>query len=211
MRLMIDTASLQEIEEAMTWGIDAVTANATMYRKEAITLYEFLTHVEALPHSFLCAEVIGSYEEMYKQALSLHEQYPDVVIKINYSAEGLRLAAALSRKQITTAMTLIFTVSQAVLAVQSGCRYIFCFVGRNDENGQDGLQVLNRICHATAGSDVHVVGASIKNLHQLEEAAVMGVSYAALSFHLLKKTMENTLTISGSRMFEDDWNQLKNL
>lgn len=98
MRLMIDTASLQEIEEAMTWGIDAVTANATMYRKEAITLYEFLTHVEALPHSFLSAEVIGSYEEMYKQALSLHEQYPDVVIKINYSAEGLRLAGCIEQE-----------------------------------------------------------------------------------------------------------------
>lgn len=211
MKFMIDSASPQDIAFAMSLGIDAITANATMYKHAGMGKAAFLQMAKSYQPEFYSMEVMGdSVEDMLKEAVSIHETFPDVVIKINFSKEGLQLAKQLHQKGITTAMTLIFTLNQALLAMNAGCAYIFPFLGRNEEAGYDGYSVIKdivEVCHLQH-KHTKIVAASIKNIRQMEQLAKLGVDYAAVPAALLEKAMFHPLTISGAQTFENDWKQV---
>ena len=157
MQYLIDTADPNEIEEVMAYGIDGITANTTMYRRQGIGVRSFVARWAERKPSFLSGEVIGSFEQMEEQAKELLAIDPDIVIKINFSKEGLRLAHRLHQQGVRTAMTLLFTVTQAVAAMQAGCDYLFFFIGRNEEQGWDGMEAIAQLqalvdaCRAEGG------------------------------------------------------------
>ena len=146
MKFLIDTANKNHIEHALSLGIVGITSNPSMYAKEKTGILDFIKYANSLNAEILTCEVMGdSVEEMYQQALKIRQVNEDIIIKINFSENGLELAKKLKLDGFKTAMTLIFNVNQATLAINSGADYLFFFIGRNDENGYDGLLNLKNI------------------------------------------------------------------
>lgn len=208
MKYLIDSANRKQIDEVLSMGINGVTANPSMYKKNGEEFYDFLREYAGRNLSFLSGEVMGdSVEAMLEEVDSIRQISKDIVIKISFSKEGLALCSLLHKRGIKTAMTLIFTISQAVAALEAGADYLFPFVGRNDEYGNDGLEFVKALQQlvSASGSQTKVVAASVKNLHQLEELAKAHVDYAAISYELYMKSLCHPLTESGYQQFKADW------
>lgn len=208
MKYIIDSASPEEIKEAMELGACGITANPSMYLKNSQMLLSFLQFCSTMKPYFLTGEVMSStLEEMEEEVQRIQEINPDIIIKLNFSKNTLKLCRRLKKRGIKTAMTLIFTVSQAAAAISAGADYLFPFIGRSDEYGLDGLKLIRNIQMMVDrhGYPVLVVAASVKNLRQLEEAAVTGVPYAAIPYALYRKALEHPLTDQGAQDFERDW------
>lgn len=211
MKYIIDTANLNEIKEALSLGVYGVTANPSMYLKEQIKFYDFLREVNSLNPNFLSAEAMGSsLEEMLSNVDSILSINPNIIIKINFSSLGLKLVNILSKKKIKTAVTLIFNITQATLAINAGADYIFPFIGRNDAIGISGLKTLNDICTIIKENNysTKVVAASIKNVYHLQEAALAGAHYVAVNHSTLKQALFHELTVQGEKKFIEDWKNL---
>lgn len=209
MKYLIDSANRKEIEEVMAYGIEGITANTTMYRKNNIGVQAFVKEWAKREPAFLSGEVIGTYEEMLQQAKQLVAIDPAIVIKINFSKDGLRLANTLHKQGVTTAMTLLFTVTQATAAIQAGCKYLFFFIGRNEEQGSDGMEAITELQKMidSRGYHVYVVAASIKNLFQLEQIARNHIAYAAIPYALYIRSLQHPLTESGAKTFVLDYQE----
>ena len=208
MQYFIDSANKQEIEEVLLYGIKGITANTTMYRNNHIGVRAFVQEWSKKEPAFLSGEVIGTYEEMIEQAENLLAIYPKTVIKINFSKDGLRLASYLHEKGVRTAMTLLFTVTQAVAAIQAGCDYLFFFIGRNEEYGSDAMRILSDMQQMIEAKRYPIkTAASIKNLFQLEQLARHHVSYAAIPYALYMRSLQHPLTESGAKTFIKDYQE----
>ena len=207
MLYLIDSGNYDEINDALAIGAQGVTANTSMYLKNEISLKEFINYYSKKKLNFLSAEVIGTYEEMLSQALEFHKMNNNIVIKINFSKDGLRLVKELKQQGIKTAMSLLFTINQAVAAINAGCDYLFIFIGRNEENGSDGLCAIEKIQNIINSHNYSskVVAASIKNLYQLEQLANLKIDYAAIPYNLYIKSLSHPLTDSGAKTFENDY------
>ena len=207
MLYLIDDANTEHIEEALSLGACGITSNTSMYKKENVTLPEFINRYKNYDVTFLSAEVIGTYESMLAQAKELVAMNPNIVIKINFSKDGLRLTKTLHKEGIHTALTLVFTTSQALAAINAGCDYIFFFIGRNEEIGVDGLSIIADIQEmiSTKGYKTKLVAASIKHLYHLEQLATLHIDYAAIPYNLYMKSLEHPLTSSGTKTFVEDY------
>lgn len=211
MRYIIDSANDDQIREALSMGACGVTANPTMYRKNKQNFYEFLTRYASMKLPFLSGEIMGSsLEEMRREAQAVHAIHPGIVMKLNFSRESLMLCRELHQKGIPTAVTLIFTVAQANAAINAGADYLFPFVGRTEEYGLDGIELVTSIQRMADQKKERfsVVAASVKNLRQLESLARAGVDYAAISYELYCKSLQHPLTDQGAAAFRDDWDSL---
>lgn len=208
MRYIIDSANRQEVDKALSLGIQGVTANPTMYAAQGESFYQFIEHYAHRELGFLSGELMGeSVDDMLAEANRLLEIDEQIVMKINYSEAGLEVCSRLAEKGIKTALTLVFTIPQATAALQTGVDYLFAFIGRNDEYGNDGLRFVKDLQKIIKdnGYSTKVVAASIKNLHQLEEIAVAGIDFAAIPYDLYMKSLQHPLTESGKAKFEEDW------
>jgi transaldolase len=211
---IIDTANDEEIKESLSLGINGVTANSSMYLKNNTNFYGFLKEYSSKNLDFLSGEVMGdTFEDMVEEVNKIQEIDNSIVIKINFSEEGLKLCKYLKEKGIKSAMTLIFNVAQAVAAINAGADYLFVFIGRNDDNGNDGLSIIESIQSIVKEKDykTKVVAASIKNLYQLERLSTIGIDFAAIPYNLYTKSLYHPLTESGSATFKEDWQSLKNI
>lgn len=212
MRYLIDSANLKEIEEAVSMGVYGITANPSMYRQNGQPFYPFLQACLKWELPFLSGEVMGpSVDKMLDEAERILAINPNIVIKIGFSREGLKVCRILTKKGISCAMTLIFTVGQAVAAIGAGAAWLFVFVGRTDEYGGNGLELVASIQRMvlTGKYPVRIVAASIKNLHQLESLAAAGTDCAAIPYALFEKSLCHPLTESGMSAFESDWKYVR--
>ena len=211
MLYLIDDANISHIEEALSFGVCGITANTSMYKKEETSIQDFIRKVQHYDVSFLSAEVIGSYEEMLAQAQLYLVENPNIVIKINFSKDGLRLTKTLSKQGVSTALTLVFTLSQAVAAINAGCDYIFFFIGRNEDIGVDALSIIADIQDLidTKRYKTKLVAASIKHLHHLEKLAMLHIDYAAIPYDLYMKSLVHPLSNSGAETFIKDFQAFK--
>lgn len=211
MKYMIDSADLKEIEEAAAMGVYGITANPSMYLKCGQPFYPFLRACLKWRTPFLSGEVMETtMEKMLPEAERILAIDPGIVIKINFSKEGLKLCRYLSQKGVRCAVTLIFTIAQAAAAAEAGASYVFPFVGRTDEYGADGLKLVLSVQRMLRAHNepTNVVAASIKNLRQLEELAAAGVDYAAVSYALFERALCHPLTESGLEAFQADWKEV---
>lgn len=177
MKFFLDTADLDEIREAVSWGVIAgVTTNPTLFAKTGGKLADFEGHIgkicELCPGLPVSAESCAETAEgMIEDARRLAAIADNVVIKLPVSPEGLAATHALAQEGIAVNMTLVFTVPQALLAARAGARYVSPFVGRFDDIAEDGVAQLAQVCDAIHGYDfgheVEIIGASIRTAHHV--------------------------------------------
>lgn len=210
MLYFIDSANKEQIEDALSTGACGITANPSMYRKEQTSISSFMDAYTNKQLSFFSIEVIGTYDAMLTQATDILKKDRNIVIKLNFSKDSLRLTRELHAQGYRTALTLVFTMAQAVAAINAGCDYIFFFIGRNEETGKDALTVISAIQQMISEKyyKTKLVAASIKNLYQLEMLAELRIDYAAIPYDLYIKSLYHPLSESGAAAFLEDFTQL---
>lgn len=207
MRLFIDTANLDEIKEAASWGVvSGVTTNPSLIAKEGRDLKEVITEITSLVDGPISAEVNeGKAEDMIAQALELAKIHKNIVIKLPMTMEGIKACKELTDKGIKTNVTLIFSVHQALIACEAGATYISPFMGRMDDIGLDSTKLIEDISQLILNYryDTQIIAASIRNVSHIETAALAGADIATIPFKVMVKMVEHPLTTAGLKIFAD--------
>lgn len=207
MRLFIDTANIEEIKEASKWGvISGVTTNPSLIAKEGRDLKEVISEIVNLVDGPISAEVTeGKAEDMIAEARVLAKIHKNIVIKLPMTPDGVKACSILTSEGIHTNVTLIFSVSQALMAMEAGATYISPFMGRMDDAGFDSKKLIEDIVTVVAnyGYDTQIIAASIRNLEHINVAATAGSDIATIPFKVLKSMFVHPLTTAGLKIFAD--------
>jgi transaldolase len=212
-KLFLDTANIQEIREAVALGaINGVTTNPSLAAKENIGDLESyktaIISITKLINGPISVEVTAADTmQMVQQAEEIANWHPNVVVKIPSTLDGFRAMAAITRQGIAVNQTLCFSVNQAILGAQAGARYVSPFVGRLDDEGQDGMQVVADIVEVfhKHGIKTQVLAASIRHPLHVVAAAKVGADVATLPFKVLIQMAQHSLTDIGMARFMKDW------
>ena len=222
MRIFLDTADLDEIRQAASWGAcDGVTTNPSLHARAvaeeggaAMPYRERVLRIADLVDGPISAECVSRTEpELIAEARELASWHERVVVKIPIDAAGLAAIRAVSREGIPVNTTLIFSLNQAVLAARAGAAYVSPFVGRLDDVGQDGMrlvedavEVLDRFHLPT-----QVIAASLRGPQHAARCALAGAHIATLPFNVLRQMLGHPLTDKGIEAFLSDWREAEAL
>lgn len=218
MKFFLDTADLDEIEEAASWGVLAgVTTNPTLYARTGGKLDDFHNHIkricEIVDGPVSAESVAMTRDEMIRDGRELAALADNVVVKLPTMIEGLAATKQLAAEGIPVNMTLCFTVPQAIMAARAGARYISPFVGRFDDIAEDGISQLADVVAAVNnydfGHDVEIIAASVRSANHVTQAALMGADIATVPFAALKKCVQHPLTDRGLDAFMKDWEKVQ--
>ena len=213
MKFFIDTANVEEIKDIATWGIlDGVTTNPSLIAKEGRVFEEVIKEITEIVDGPISAEVIGlTADEMIKEADELVKIHENIVIKIPMTEEGLKAVKVLSEKSIKTNVTLVFSANQALLAAKAGASYVSPFLGRLDDIGHDGMDLIREIVDIfdIFGIDTEVIAASVRNTLHVTNAALAGSHIATIPYGVFKQMLKHPLTDSGIERFLKDWENAK--
>jgi transaldolase len=209
MKFFIDTANIDEIREANDMGmVDGVTTNPSLIAKEGRDFKEIITDICAIVDGPISAEVISLDEAgMVKEARELAAIHKNIVVKIPMTVDGLKAVRTLSREEIGTNVTLVFSPLQALMAAKAGATYVSPFIGRLDDLSQDGLVLVDQIVTIYENYDyeTEVIVASVRNPLHVLESALMGADIATIPFNVLSKLAGHPLTDKGIAAFLADW------
>ena len=211
MKIFVDTGDVAEVKQAAEWGIvDGVTTNPTLIAKSGHGFKETVLKIcEILPHGDISAEVVATdYDQMLKEALEIHSWHPQIVVKVPLIEPGVKLVKTLSDRGIRTNVTLVFSVSQALLAAKAGATFISNFVGRVDDISAEGMEAVAETVQMveTYGYDSQVLVASIRHPLHVVQAVQAGAHISTMPFKILQMLFKHPLTDSGLKRFLDDWN-----
>lgn len=208
MKIFIDSASVDEIREAAALGVlDGVTTNPSLVAKVGRPMREVLAEICEIVRGPVSGEVIATdYAGMLDEARDLAAIAPNMVIKIPLIADGLRAVKTLTEEGIHTNVTLCFSPLQALLAAKAGATYISPFVGRLDDVGHDGMEVVAQIveCYRNYDLDTEVLVASVRTPTHVREAVSMGADVATIPLKVIHQLIRHPLTDVGLRRFLDD-------
>ncbi len=209
MKLYLDTANVEEIRQAAEWGvISGVTTNPSLAAKEDQDFNTILSSICELVDGPISAEVISlEYEGMLKEARKLAGVHNNVVVKIPIVPEGMRAVKTLAAEGIKVNVTLIFSVNQALLAARAGAAYISPFLGRLDDIGHNGVELVRDIVDMIDlhDLDAEVIAASIRHTEHVPAVALAGSHIATLPFKVLEQMFKHPLTDIGIEKFISDW------
>ena len=211
MKIFLDTANVEEIREAMSWGVlDGVTTNPSLVAKEGRDFRSLLLEICSIVNGPVSAEVVGTtLDEMLMEGRSLARIHENIVVKIPLIIEGLKAVKALTSEGIQVNVTLCFSASQALLAAKAGATYISPFVGRLDDISHQGLEVVRDIktIYSQHGLPTKILAASIRDLELLRIVAAAGAHYATLPPAVFWEyiSFSPELTIEGQKQFLQDW------
>jgi len=213
MKLFIDTANLEEIKTAVSYGvIDGVTTNPTLLSREKNEPASQLEKICKIVNGPVSAEVtVLDSEGMVKEAKELSKIASNIVIKIPSTIEGLKATKELASLGIKTNLTLCFSVSQALLVAKAGAAYVSPFVGRLDDISSEGMALVNdiKLIYSNYGISTQIIVASVRHPMHFIEAARIGADIATVPFSVIGKLMKHPLTDIGIKRFMDDWGKLK--
>lgn len=212
MKLFVDTGNLDEVAKAAEWGIlDGVTTNPTLIAQSGKGFKETVLKIcDLVPEGDISAEVVATeYDAMLKEALEIASWHPQIVVKVPLIPDGIRLVSTLSDKGIRTNVTLVFTVSQALLAAKAGATFISNFVGRVDDISGDGMEAVSATVQMVEnyGYSSEVLVASVRHPLHVVQAVEAGAHIATMPFKVMEMLFKHPLTDSGLRRFLDDWNK----
>jgi transaldolase len=211
MKFFIDTADVNEIREASSWGlVDGVTTNPSLMSKTGRPYAEVLREICEIVDGPISAEVVATEASaMLDEGEKLARIHPNIVVKCPLIAEGLKATRTLSKRGIRVNVTLIFTPLQALAAAKCGATYLSPFVGRLDDIGQDGFQIVEQMVRILSNYDypAQVLVASVRNLTHLLRAAEIGAHVATVPFGVLKQILHHPLTDKGLDAFLADWHK----
>lgn len=209
MKLWLDTANIDEIHEINAWGVLAgVTTNPTLAAKEGVPFEQRLKEIAAEVDGPVCGEVISTEREgMVAEGLKLVDIAPNIVVKAPVTPDGYAAVAELSKRGIKTNMTLCFSPTQAILAAEAGATYISPFLGRVDDIGNDGINLLSEIVeiYRVQGYTTYVLAASLRSPQHVVDSAKAGADVATLPHSVFKALVKHPLTDIGLKRFLDDW------
>ena len=206
MKLFLDTADVEEIKAADKTGlIDGVTTNPSLVAKEGKSPDDLYKSIIDLGISDVSMEVMGDHDQMRDQAMQLYTVYKEAAtIKLPMNVEGLQVCQELNELGIRTNVTLIFNAAQAVLAAKAGATYVSPFVGRIDDQGYAGLEVVRSIAtlYAQQRQDTQVLAASIRTPHRAVRSFYNGASIATVPPKVFWQMYNHILTDKGLEIFE---------
>ena len=209
MKLFIDTANVDEIRKANDMGIICgVTTNPSLIAKEGRVFEEVVKEITEIVDGPISAEVTAmDAPTMVEQAIPLSKIHPNIVIKIPMCAEGLKACKELTKMGIKTNVTLIFSSAQALLAARAGATYVSPFLGRLDDIGMNGMNLIEEIVTIfdTHGIDTEIIAASIRHPIHVVDAAMAGAHIATVPYKVLMQMIHHPLTDSGIERFLKDW------
>ena len=210
MKFFIDTANLEEIKEAHALGVLAgVTTNPSLVAKEkGVSFHERLQEITALVPGSVSAEVIAlDAEGMIREGKELAAIAPNITVKVPMTPEGLKAVHALTQEGIKTNVTLIFNANQALLAARAGATYVSPFIGRLDDIGQNGLDLIAEIAEIFAIHDIdtEIIAASVRHPQHVTQAALRGAHIATVPYKVILQLCKHPLTDKGIEAFLKDW------
>ena len=209
MKIFIDSADLDEIREAASWGIiDGVTTNPSLIAK---TGRDFRSTIEEIcqivdgPISAECVEM--EHEAMLAEARELSKIHSNIIIKIPLTTEGLKTVKVLSSEGIQTNVTLCFSAAQGLLAAKAGATYLSPFIGRLDDISHIGMELIDELVQIfdTHLLETQVLAASIRGPRHVVDSALAGAHVATIPFDVLSKLVHHPLTDKGIAKFLADW------
>jgi transaldolase len=213
MKIFLDTANLDQIKEAASWGIlDGVTTNPTLVSKENLKFEDLIREICRIVPGPVSVECVSTgSKEIIKEAQALAKLADNVVVKIPICIEGLKATKVLSGEGIKVNTTLVFSPNQALLAAKAGSRFVSPFIGRLDDISQEGMELVEKIMAIfnNYGFETEVIVASIRHPLHILEAALIGADIATVPFAVLEKIVLHPLTDIGMEKFLKDWNKVK--
>jgi transaldolase len=208
-KFFLDTANIDEIKAAHAMGqVDGVTTNPSLIAKEGRDFKQVVKEICSIVSGPVSAEVIAlDYETMIKEAHEYVTWAPNVIIKLPLTENGLRAVRTLHDEGHKTNVTLCFSANQALLAARAGATYISPFVGRLDDIGQDGMQLIEEILeiYSNYGYETQVLVASIRHPIHVTQAARLGAHVGTMPFKILQQMFHHPLTDLGIEKFLSDW------
>ncbi len=209
MKLFIDTANTSDIRKANELGvICGVTTNPSLIAKEGLVFEEVIKEITEIVDGPISAEVISlEADKMVEEAIELAKIHKNIVIKLPMTLEGLKATKQLTAKGIHTNVTLIFSATQALLAARAGATYVSPFLGRLDDVGTEGMQLVRDIAEIFAIHDIQteIIAASIRNPLHVIDSAKAGAHIATIPYNVIVQMTKHPLTDAGIERFLQDW------
>jgi len=210
MKFFIDTANLEEIKKVAEMGlVDGVTTNPSLLAKEGKSFKQTILEICSMVDGPVSAEVVSAHsaDEMLKEAHTVSSWHPNVVVKVPFGQEGVKVIRQLSKEGIKVNVTLLFTLTQALIAAKAGATYLSNFVGRVDDLSTEGMvavyDTVNMVKEYDFASEVLV--ASVRSPMHIVEAVRAGAHVATVPYKVLEQMYKHPLTDSGLKSFTDDW------
>lgn len=209
MKFFLDTANVAEIKRINELGlVDGVTTNPSLIAKEGRPFEEVVKEICSVVEGPVSAEVIGlEKDQMIEEGRKLAKWADNIVVKIPMTEAGLGAIKVLASEGIKTNCTLIFSVAQGLMAAKAGATYISPFIGRIDDIGEDGMELIEnlRIVLDNYGLDTEIIAASVRTIGHMEQAALVGSDIATIPGTLFPKLWSHPLTDRGIEGFLSDW------
>ncbi|MDA1592412.1 fructose-6-phosphate aldolase [Bacillus cereus group sp. TH225LC] len=209
MKFFIDTANINEIKEANALGVLAgVTTNPSLVAKEGVDFHERIREICNVVEGPVSAEVISlEADKMIEEGKELAKIAPNVVVKVPMTIEGLKAVKAFSDLGIRTNVTLVFSAVQALLAARAGATYVSPFLGRLDDIGHNGMDLIRQIAEIFAihGIETEIIAASVRHSVHVTDAALNGAHIATIPANVIASLVKHPLTDQGIEKFLADW------
>ncbi|KHE90483.1 MAG: fructose-6-phosphate aldolase [Candidatus Scalindua rubra] len=212
MKFFIDTADVNEIREAESLGIlDGVTTNPTLVSKTGRPFRETIEEICTIVKGPVSAEVVSTETEaIIKEGRDLAKIADNIVVKVPLIKDGLKAVKVLTSEGIKVNVTLCFSSNQALLAAKVGATYISPFVGRLDDKGHTGMEVVDEIrtIYDNYDFDTEIIVASVRTPLHVRDAALMGADIATIPLEVFNKIVQHPLTDAGLKSFLADWEKV---
>ena len=209
MKFFLDTAVVDEIKELADYGlVDGITTNPSLIKKSGRDIRDVLTQICEIISGPVSAEVVATdYGSMINEAEKLKTIAENIVIKLPMTMDGLKACKTLSEQNVSTNVTLCFSAAQALLAAKVRATYVSPFIGRLDDIGQEGMQLINEIIEIYRAQNFRtkVLVASIRSPSHVVHSARLGADVVTISPSIMKQLIKHPLTDSGIETFLSDW------
>jgi len=212
MQFFIDTAKVEEIREANSWGIlDGVTTNPTHIADAGSPFLEVIKEICSIVDGPISAEAVSlDAKGMVEEAQKLVKISPNIVVKIPLIREGIKAIKILSKEGIKTNATLVFSANQALLAAKVGATYVSPFIGRLDAVSHIGMDIVHQMRNIYKNYDftTKIIVAAVRHPKHVLEAALAGADVTTMRFHIMEALFEHPLTDTGLKQFLADWKKV---
>ncbi|WP_394273927.1 fructose-6-phosphate aldolase [Peptoniphilus lacydonensis] len=213
MKFFIDTADIEEIREINSWGvISGVTTNPSLIAKNGGIFEDVIEEITKIVDGDISAEVISTdLDGILREARKLSKISKNIVVKIPMIEEGLKAVKILKEEGIRTNVTLVFSLSQAILAANAGATYVSPFMGRLDDIGDSGIKLVEDISEVfkNYNYETKIIVASIRHINHVELVAKSGADIATIPYRIFKEMIKHNLTDSGLERFLEDFKNVK--
>ncbi len=209
MKFFIDTANVDQIRVAADMGVlDGVTTNPSLMSKESGTFNEILDEICSIVDGPVSAEIVATeHEKMVPEAIELSKIHPNIVVKVPLTRDGVKTLKSLSEAGVKTNATLVFSSNQALLAAKAGATFVSPFIGRLDDAGHIGMDLVREIMEIYLNYDfeTEVIVASVRSPLHVVDAALAGAHIVTMPFAVIEKMITHPMTEAGLKKFLKDW------